>query len=91
VFALSLWATALVYSVTFCYRYGYANPADGELTFVFGVPFWAFWGIAVPWTVCTVLSVAFALFWMRDDPLGEEAADPTLAASESASAGDGHA
>jgi hypothetical protein len=92
IFALSLWASALVYSVSFCGRYGY-DP-ETELTFVLGVPFWAFWGIFVPWTVCTILSIALAAFWMRDDPLGEEAADPSLAsmpASDSANAEADHA
>jgi hypothetical protein len=93
IFAISLWAAALIYSVSFCYRYGYQIP-DGDPTFVLGVPHWAFWGIFVPWTLCTIVSVAFALFWMRDDPLGEEAEDPSLAAqsaSDSATAGDDHA
>lgn len=89
VFALSLWAAALLYSVTYCYRYGYGIP-DGKLTFVVGVPSWAFWGIAVPWTLCTLISIVFSLRVMKDDPLGEEAEDPSLAHSN-APTEDGHA
>jgi hypothetical protein len=75
-FAASLWLAAVLYTVGYCSRFGYRRTAD-DLTFVVGIPDWVFWGIVAPWTFCTVVSIWFALRFMRDDPLGDEAAtDP---------------
>ena len=76
-FAVALWSAAITYTVTYCYRFGYGISAD-ELTFVWGFPSWAFWGIFVPWTACTVVATVFSLFIMTDQPL-EEAADDSAA------------
>lgn len=75
-FAAALWLAAVVYTVGYCAWRGYDRTAE-DLTFVFGIPDWVFWGIVAPWTFCTVVSIWFALRVMRDDPLGDEAAvDP---------------
>ena len=67
----AIWLAALVYTVTYCGRYGYGAPAD-ELQFVLGFPSWVFWGILVPWTACTAASCLFAFAFMADEDLGEE-------------------
>ncbi|MBX9652228.1 hypothetical protein K2Y11_01275 [bacterium] len=33
-----------------------------------GIPAWAFWGIFAPWVGCMVVSLWFALVWMKDNP-----------------------
>lgn len=74
VFAL-LWLATLLYTVGYCFTHGYERKLDGslsEMTFVFGWPDWVFWGLVVPWGTCTVVSIFFATFVMRDAPLGEE-------------------
>ncbi|MEX2187741.1 MAG: DUF997 family protein [Pirellulales bacterium] len=87
-FAASLWLAAIVYTVGYCSLFGYHRGAD-DLTFVLGIPDWVFWGIVTPWTVCTVVSIWFALRIMRDDPLGDEAAtDPADAADGDADVSD---
>jgi hypothetical protein len=73
-FALALWAAAITWTITYCYRYGYGVSTE-ELTFVWGFPSWAFWGIVVPWTTCTIVATLFALFVMTDQPLEEPADD----------------
>lgn len=73
--AIGAWLTALVYTVGYCYLHGYDRSPE-ELTFVLGVPAWAFWGIAVPWVVCFLFSVWFALGFMRDAPLGDDDSSP---------------
>ena len=84
-FAFALWAAAITYTVTYCYWHGYNLSAD-ELTFVWGFPSWAFWGIFVPWTACTVVATVFSLFIMTDQPLEEAADDAGNAATTPAEA-----
>ena len=45
------------------------------LTFVLGFPSWVFWGIVAPWTVCTFVSIVFAMFFYQDHPLEDYPAD----------------
>jgi hypothetical protein len=83
---LTVWALALLWTVGYCYLQGYrhapeswavrsglaaARTADDLLT-VLGFPDWVFFGIIIPWAVCTFLTVVFSLFVMRDDDLGAE-------------------
>jgi hypothetical protein len=69
--ALSTWLVAMIYTVTYCYRNGYGRSVD-DLTFVLWFPDWVFWGIVVPWGLCILFSTVFALWFMGDEPLGEE-------------------
>jgi hypothetical protein len=83
-FAVALWSVAITWTVTYCYRYGY-DLAPDELTFVWGFPSWAFWGIFVPWTACTVVATVFSMFIMTDQPLEaavDDAAEPPVPPAE---------
>lgn len=62
-----VWLIALVWAVPFCYLTGYGEAV--QLETVFGVPSWAFWGIAFPWFVANVFTVWFCLRHMHNDPL----------------------
>ena len=74
--ALSMWLVAMIYSITYCYTYGYGRSAD-SLSFVLWFPDWVFWGIIAPWSICAVGSIFFAFWFMGDEGLGEEIdADP---------------
>lgn len=66
-----VWLAALTYTVGYCAVRGYGRAVD-DLTFVFGVPDWVFWGIVAPWFVCAVLSWLFGTLFVRDQDLGEE-------------------
>ena len=82
-----VWLLALAWTVGYCYLRGYQHPPDGwavraglaaprqaeDLGQVAGFPDWVFVGILLPWLVCTLFTIAFSLFGMRDDPLGGEA------------------
>jgi hypothetical protein len=82
---LALWTAATVYSVCYCYTHGYSRGTDGfdrtltpslsDMKFYFGWPDWVFWGIVLPWGICTVISAIFAFTFMRDAPLGEDRDD----------------
>lgn len=80
-----LWAATLSYTVGYCYTHGYSRGTDGYdrvldgslsgMTFVLGWPDWVFWGVVLPWGICTLISIVFATIVMRDAPLGEERED----------------
>jgi hypothetical protein len=83
---LTVWALALVWTVSYCYLHGYRHPSDGwavqrglaaeraadDLQTILGFPDWVFIGILIPWAVCTLFTVVFSLFLMSDDDLGAE-------------------
>jgi uncharacterized membrane protein YhdT len=71
--ALVMFAIAMVYTVGYCYAYGYGRPPE-ELRLILGIPDWVLWGIFAPWLVWTVVASIFAKFVMRDARLDEEEA-----------------
>jgi hypothetical protein len=71
VLALGIWLVAMLYSVTYCYQRGYGRAVE-SLSFVLWFPDWVFWGIVLPWLVCVIASVVFALRIMGDESLGDE-------------------
>lgn len=81
--ALGIWLVALVYSVGYCYAFGYDRPVE-SLRFVLWFPDWVFWGIVAPWAVCILFSLVFAFRIMGDEPLGAavDAEEPPAADGE---------
>lgn len=78
---LLIWLAACVYTVGYCYLFGYDRDA-ATLTYVLGFPDWVFWGIITPWTVCTILCFVLSYFVISDEDLGEEQAEADLASIE---------
>jgi hypothetical protein len=76
----AIWLVACVYSVGFCYRFGYQRDA-ATLTYVLGFPDWIFWGVVVPWTVCTALCFVLSYYVITDVDLGEAQAEEDLTAA----------
>ena len=72
--ALSLFAIAITYTVTYCTWYGYDRSLD-DLRFILGFPDWVFIGILVPWTLCALAGAWMGGYYLTDVPL-EEAAPP---------------
>ena len=66
--ALGIWLAATVYTIGYCCTFGYGRKRE-SLTFVFGFPDWVFWGIVLPWGVCTIVSTLFAFYFMTDEDL----------------------
>jgi hypothetical protein len=73
----AIWALACAWSVGYSYRFGYGRDAD-TLTYVLGFPDWVFFGVVLPWTICTGLCFVIGYFVIRDDDLGEEQAEAAL-------------
>lgn len=71
---LGLWLLAACYTLGYCGWFGYGR-SSASLTFVLGFPDWVFWGIIVPWVICSFLSFVVSNFVMRDEDLGEDAAE----------------
>jgi hypothetical protein len=78
----AIWLTACIYSISVCYRYGYGRDAT-TLTYVLGFPDWIFYGVVLPWTVCTVLCFIMSYFVIADGELGEEQAEEQIEARAS--------
>ncbi|MGD9857460.1 MAG: DUF997 family protein, partial [Planctomycetaceae bacterium] len=66
---------ALLWVVPFSYFYGYHEIADpNELKTIIGIPAWVFWGVFVPWIVCTLVTIGICLWFIQDDELDTGAA-----------------
>ena len=86
IFVLCVWLLALLWTVGYCYLHGYRHspeswvvrnglmePTDLERTTIYlGMPLWVFWGILAPAVCCSVITLLFGIFGMKDDALGEE-------------------
>ena len=69
---ISTWFIALLWTVPYCYLNGYL-PEEGvrEVTFIWGIPSWVFFGIACPWMVANLITTWFCFGFFQDDDLGE--------------------
>lgn len=75
--AFAIWLATTIYTVGYCCWYGYGREPE-SLTFVLGFPDWVFWGIVVPWGLCTILASLFAFFVMTDEDLPEAQSDANV-------------
>lgn len=62
------WFAALLWCVPYCYLNGYGLEHDNVST-VWGIPSWVFWGIAAPWGLANLFTVWFCLSYMKLDDL----------------------
>lgn len=80
---LLIWTAALIYSVGYCWAFGYGRPA-AELTYIGGIPDWVVWGVFAPWGACYLISIWFSYGFMKDADLGEEQPAPSDATAAEA-------
>ncbi len=59
---------SMVWSIGYCALFAY-RPADANepVRIIAGIPSWVLWGIALPWGVCSVVTIWFALFYIKED------------------------
>lgn len=69
---LIVWAVCFAWTVPYCYFTGFQTTAaeDWQLSLTWGMPSWVVWGVAVPWLIAGVVSIAICLFVIEDDDLG---------------------
>ncbi len=70
VIVMSVFLTALCYTVGYCALFGYGE-IDPES--VLGIPSWVMWGIVAPWMACLAFSAWFSLAFMKDASLADRA------------------
>jgi hypothetical protein len=75
---ISTWFIALLWTVPYCYLNGYL-PDEGsrEITFIWGIPAWVFWGVACPWMIANLITAWFCFGFFQDDDLGENLPEGT--------------
>lgn len=67
---LAMWGFFLVWVVGYCYIFGYrpvSSPDDLPITW--GMPSWVVWGIAFPWLVANLMTIAMCLWVIKDEDL----------------------
>ena len=64
------WVVFFLWSVPFCYHFGYGAGAAAQST-LWGMPRWVVWGIGVPWLVADAFTIWLVARYMGDDDLGE--------------------
>lgn len=65
------WLVAGIYTVTYCYFFGYDSDAV-ELKTILGIPRWIVFGVVAPWIVAIGFGVWFSLVWVQDEDLGPD-------------------
>ena len=88
-FVAVLWLLAFSWTLSYCYLNGYQHAPDSwavkaglatprskeNLKLVIGLPDWVAYGILAPWLACSVITVWFGFYGMRDDDLGVDKED----------------
>jgi hypothetical protein len=82
-FSATVWLASLTWSVGYCAKYGYRLKPE-ELTFTLGMPSWIFYGVMLPWGICTAISGVFAFGIMQDADLGEPEEAPPASEGDDA-------
>ena len=77
-FILGLFLACFAWAILFSWWDGYRTEAtlSEPMPLVLGLPRWVFWGIFVPWLAVDAITIWFALWYMRDDDLGESQEEP---------------
>jgi hypothetical protein len=70
---LAIWFVAGVWTLTVSFALGYQRDPE-SLAYPFGlkIPDWAFWGVFVPWAICSLLTIPVCFRWIEDCPLEPE-------------------
>lgn len=67
---VGVWITCMLWVIPYCYHFGYQPVASAEeLPMVLGMPSWVVWGVAVPWLLADLATIAICLWVIKDDDL----------------------
>lgn len=71
-----VWLAAALWSLPYCYLNGYGEAIDPQnLETIMGIPSWVFYGVVAPWLVADVLTIILCFGYIKNDDLGESAAE----------------
>ncbi|MDG2389167.1 MAG: DUF997 family protein [Planctomycetaceae bacterium] len=67
---LGVWFLALLWTLPVSYYNGFDSQIEIEqVTFIWGMPSWVFWGVGLPWMVANLITVWFCFFYFSADDL----------------------
>lgn len=70
VLILAVWFLALLWTLPMSYFNGFESQVDIEqVSFIFGMPKWVFWGIGLPWMMANLITIWFCFFYFSEDDL----------------------
>jgi hypothetical protein len=78
----AFFAVMLSWSIGVSFWLGYPVDRTARVELWWGVPKWFLLGVALPWAFATIVSIGFALFWMKDHEVHEELAPEKLPMGE---------
>ena len=82
VILIAIWGIALAWTIGYCYFNAYwKTGTENQIGTTFGFPTWVFWGVMLPWVLCGIVSVLFALFGIAEDD--DDVAGEMIVAGES--------
>ena len=67
-FMLVSWAVFLIWTLSYNSTHAFDMEKSG-IDPIIGMPQWVFFGILVPWVAALVLTICFAMFFMKDTEL----------------------
>jgi hypothetical protein len=69
----AFFAVMLCWTIGVSYWLGYRDDRGAPVELIWGAPKWFLFGVAAPWALASIVSIWFALAWMKDDETAEEA------------------
>lgn len=67
---LGVWFLALLWTLPMSYFNGFDSQVGiDDVTFMFGMPSWVFWGIGLPWMLANLATIWFCFFYFSEDDL----------------------
>ena len=80
---LLMWLSCFAWTLCVCLTQGYPENVTPEtFPMVLGIPAWVAYGIALPWCLANIVTIAFCLGYMKDGDLGDDVDSAASAASD---------
>ncbi len=64
---LTIFVAFAAYCLTVSYIFGHWEAGGSEISLLFGMPAWVFWGIFVPWIAAIVVTGWFCFYFMESE------------------------
>jgi hypothetical protein len=82
---LGVWFLAMLWTLPVSYFNGFDSQVDIEqVTFIWGMPSWVFWGIGLPWMVANLITIWFCFCYFSTDDLEPPESNENSANQETA-------
>ncbi|MBL8892920.1 MAG: hypothetical protein JNL67_23280 [Planctomycetaceae bacterium] len=81
---LWLFLTSMIWTIGWSYFAGYQKLTEDEaknISLLWGMPTWVFWGIFVPWITIDFVAIWFCFFYLQDSQTIDSEAAPVTSHS----------